>query len=460
LALINDILDLSKIEAGKMDLFIETFNVEQMLDEIKSTVNTLVKKKTNQFVLDYTSPLGDMHTDLTKVRQLLFNLISNAAKFTQNGSITLSVKRKNIDEQERIEFCVSDAGIGIAEDKLGILFDQFTQADDSTTRNYGGTGLGLAITKRFCEMMGGTVTVASQLGEGSIFTICLPSALSPPAEKEDISESPIEDTESSLVELSSAALTGGSNSNLILVIDDDPNTLDIMTKFLNKEKYQVVTASSGEEGLELAKQLQPAAITLDVLMPRVDGWKVIKTLKSDPDTRDIPVIMLTMVSDKSMGLSLGAMEFLSKPIDRERLLRALPQCCPGKSPKPILIVEDDTTMREMLSRILRKEGWQVHEAPNGKVALEQVSLKVPGMILLDLLMPVMDGFAFLKELRRQETWREIPVLVITSKDISPQEKQLLEEKVVTIFQKGAYTREELLDQVRSAIRQYVPKEGQ
>ena len=452
LALINDILDISKIEAGKTDLFLEKFNIEHMLDEINSTVDTLVKKKNNKFVLNYTSPLGDMYSDLTKVRQSLFNLISNAAKFTENGTVILSVKQQTVNDQEWIEFHVSDTGIGIAEDKLGILFDEFTQADGSTTRNYGGTGLGLAITKRFCEMMGGKISVESQLGEGSMFTICLPITTSPHEEKEVISEE--------RTEISWESLTDGSTENLILVIDDDPNMRDMMTKFLKKEKYHVVTTSSGEEGLRLAKELHPAAITLDILMPQVDGWKVLKTLKSDAETRDIPVIILTIVSDKSMGLSLGAFEYLSKPIDRDRLLQILNKCCPDKSVKPILIVEDDTTMREMLSRTLVKEGWKVKEAANGKVALEQISREVPGMILLDLLMPVMDGFTFLKELRNEESWRDIPILVITSKDITQQDKQLLEEKVVAIFQKGAYTCKELLDQVSSAIKQFIQKEDQ
>jgi PAS domain S-box-containing protein len=460
LALINDILDISKIEAGKMDLFLEKFNIEQMLDEINSTVDTLVKKKINKFVLDYVSPLGDMYSDLTKVRQSLFNLISNAAKFTENGTVTLSVKQQTVNDQEWIEFCVSDTGIGIAEDKLGILFDEFTQADDSTTRNYGGTGLGLAITKRFCEMMGGKISVESELGKGSIFTICLPIITSSPAEKEIISEELTEEAESSLVESTSKSVTAGTTANLVLVIDDDPNMLDMMTKFLKKEEYQVVTASSGDEGLRLAKELHPVAITLDILMPQVDGWKVLKTLKSDSETRDIPVIILTIVGDKSMGLSLGAVEYLNKPIDRDRLLQILNKCCSGKSVKPILIVEDDTTMREMLSRTLVKEGWKVKEAANGKVALEQISREIPAMILLDLLMPVMDGFTFLRELRNEKHWRDIPVLVITSKDITLKDKQLLEENVVTIFQKGAFTHEELLDQVSSAIEQFIQKEDQ
>jgi signal transduction histidine kinase/CheY-like chemotaxis protein len=460
LALINDILDLSKIEAGKMELFLENFNIEHMLDEINSTVDTLVKKKNNKFVVDYTSHLGDMYSDLTKVRQSLFNLISNAAKFTENGSVTLSVKQRTVDNQELIEFRVSDTGIGIAEDKLGILFDEFTQADDSTTRNYGGTGLGLAITKRFCEMMGGTISVESKIGKGSTFTICLPISISSPEEEEDISDVRTEEAESSPAESSQEPSTVKAVSNTILVIDDDPNMQDMMTKFLRKEGYQVVTASSGDEGLRLARELHPVAITLDVLMPHMDGWKVLKLLKSDTETRNIPVIILTVVSDTSVGLSLGATECLSKPVDRDHLLQILNRICPGKSSKPILVVEDDARMREMLSRILVKEGWKVTEAANGRIAIEQVSREIPGMILLDLLMPVMDGFAFLRELRKEANWRDIPVLVITSKDITQEERQLLNDRVVTVLKKGAYTREELLEQVSSAIKQFIPKSDQ
>ncbi len=459
LSLINDILDISKIEAGRMELYLETFNVDQMLEDIKSTVSLLVTQRGNQFILDSSGPLGEMTTDLTKVRQALLNLISNAAKFTENGSVTLTTQRKTIDNREWFEFRVLDSGIGIAENKQGILFDEFTQADDSTTRNYGGTGLGLAITKRFCEMLGGTISVESQLGEGSTFTICLPAVSVSTTDADDIVDGVTEKADSS-VELSTLEVSSVEPVlNKILVIDDDPDMLDMMARFLHKKGYQVFTASSGEEGLCLAKELQPQLITLDVLLPQVDGWKVLKQLKSDPETVDIPVVMLTLVGDKSVGLALGAIEYLSKPVDRNQLLKILNRYCPDQPARPILVLEDDTTMRKMLCRTLVKEGWDVREASNGKIALEKIQQEMPGMILLDLLMPVMDGFTFLKELRKEDSWRDIPVLVITSKDITREEKKLLEEQVVTILQKGASTRQNLLDQVSSTIQHFLPKKN-
>jgi signal transduction histidine kinase/CheY-like chemotaxis protein len=452
LALINDILDISKIEAGKMDLYLETFDVGQLLESIESTVVTLIAQKGNQLVLESQPPLGEITTDLTKVRQSLLNLISNAAKFTENGTVTLSTQRRVIDGTEWIEFQVADTGIGIAENKLGILFDEFTQADDSTTRNYGGTGLGLAITKRFCEMLGGTISVTSQLREGATFTITLPTVLESAVKVDDMQK-----PETGIIPPVDLAITeSGAAPDTILVIDDDRDMLTMMSRFLQKEGYHVITASSGEEGVKLAAELRPQVITLDVLMPQVDGWKVLELLKSNPDTADIPVVMLTLTGDRSTGLALGAVEYLSKPVDRNQLLKILKRYSSNRTSRPILVLEDDTTMRQMLCRTLVKEGWLVREAANGKVALEKVRQERPEMILLDLLMPVMDGFTFLKELRREPAWRDIPVLVITSKDLSREEKLLLEEQVITVLQKGSSTRQNLLEQVSLTIKHFVP----
>ena len=459
LALINDILDISKIEAGKMELYPEEFDIEHLLDEINSTVDTLVKKKNNRFVLDFAGPLGTMYADLTKVRQSLFNLISNAAKFTQSGTVTLSVRRETEEDQAWIHFGVADTGIGIAPDKLGILFDEFVQADDSTTRNFGGTGLGLAITKRFCTMMGGDISVESQPGTGSIFTVRLPARLTAgPIDTDGMDESAgaVESTKA----VEGESVSAVRSAPKVLVIDDDEDMRNMMQAFLYKEGFQVVTASSGAEGLRLAKEIHPAAITLDVLMPQIDGWKVLRMLKAEPETKDIPVIVLTMLGDKSMGLSLGALDFMSKPVDRHQLISVLKQCCPDTSARPILVVDDDPTIRDMFSRLLDKEGWRTVEAENGEVALQQVARETPGMVFLDLMMPVMDGFSFVKKLRANAAWRDIPVIVITSKDVTQEEKRLLEESVVTILQKGAYRREDLLEQVRAAITHSIAEDPQ
>jgi signal transduction histidine kinase/CheY-like chemotaxis protein len=447
LALINDVLDLSKIEAGKMELYLETFDVEEMIDEIESTVDTLVKKKNNTLKVERAAQLGTMHADLTKVRQSLFNLLSNAAKFTENGSITLQALREREAVADWMLFRVSDTGIGIASEHVGKLFEEFAQADGSTSRNYGGTGLGLAITKRFCEMMGGEITVESTLGQGSTFTIRLPAeVVAPGMEKAVVSEgrAPRE----------VAVQPGRSEERTrptVLVIDDDPEARDLLQRFLDKEGFDAVMASGGEEGLSLARKLRPAAITLDVLMPHVDGWAVLKSLKADPELSSIPVVMLTMVSDKSMGYTLGAAEYLTKPIDRRCLSEVLEKYAVDGAPQSVLIVDDDAEAREMLCRLLQKEGWNVAGAANGKIALERVADNPPALIILDLMMPVMDGFGFVMELRKVVAWREIPVVVVTAKDITDEDRRRLDGGVVSILQKGAYNREDLLKQVSEAI---------
>ena len=447
LALINDVLDLSKIEAGKMELYPETFHVEEMIDEIQSTVDTLVKKKKNTLKIDCGKDLGSMHTDVTKVRQCLFNLLSNAAKFTENGIIVLSVRREATRDGDLVTFAVADNGIGIASEHVGKLFEEFTQADGSTTRNFGGTGLGLAITKRFCEMMGGHVSVESKLGEGTTFIVRLPAEVAAPEMEEAVVSEGHAPKEAAVQPDHFEERTRPT----VLVIDDDPEARDLLQRFLNKEGFDAVIASGGEEGLSLAKKLRPAAITLDVLMPHVDGWAVLKSLKADPQLSSIPVVMLTMVDDKSMGYTLGAAEYLTKPIDRRCLLEVLSNYADDGAPQSVLIVDDDAETREMLCRLLQKEGWDAAEAANGKIALERVADDPPALIILDLIMPVMDGFGFVMELRKVAAWREIPVIVVTAKDITDEDRRRLNGGVVSILQKGAYNCEDLLKRVSEAI---------
>lgn len=438
LDLINSILDLSKIEAGKMDLFLESFDISSMVQEVVSVMQPLVARKANTLQVNCQVDIGSMLGDLTKVRQVLFNLLSNASKFTENGVIALDIERKESQQGEWILFAVKDSGIGMTDDQMNALFQPFMQADPSTTRQFGGTGLGLAITRRFCELMGGDIAVESELNKGSRFTVRLPvkvSKVEPPPAQSSISE---------VAPLADAAGT-------VLVIDDDPAVLDLMTRFLSKEGFRVETTSDGEQGLTLARQVHPDVITLDVVMPKVDGWSVLSAIKADPELAHIPVIMLTIVDNKNIGYALGAADYMTKPIDRERLAGILRRYQKDAQPGRVLVIEDDESLRTLIRVVLEREGWTVSEAANGKEGLERVSESPPALILLDLMMPEMDGFEFVEELHRRNEWRAIPVLVITAKDITEEDRQRLHGYVERILEKGAYSREELLSEVRDLM---------
>ena len=437
LSLINDILDLSKIEAGKMELYLEEFNLANVLKEVASTAQPLAEKNHNFLQLLVDPEIGMMRADLTKVRQILFNLLSNASKFTENGSVTLQAVREQTGGQDWITFKVSDTGIGLTHEQMSRLFQAFTQADPSTTRKYGGTRLGLAITRRFCEMMGGTIDAESKPGQGATFIVRLPAY---PVEETLDTKPP---TEVPVEEL-------GQNG-LVVVVDDDPQVCELLTRTLTREGLRVKNALSGLEGLQLIREVRPQVIILDVMMPGMDGWAVLVQLKSDPVLIDIPVIMLTIVDDKKMGYALGAADYMTKPIDRERLLTILKKHLPVPALASVLLVEDDPTTREMLRRMLEKEGWTVKEAENGRVGLERVQEKRPGLVLLDLMMPEMDGFGFVSELRKRVEWRDIPVVVVTAKDITAEDRALLNGSVEKILQKGAYSRENLLTEVRELV---------
>jgi len=437
LDLINSILDLSKIEAGKMDLYLETFQVDVVVADVVSTIKPLARKNGNALELNVDERVGTMRADLTKVRQSLFNLLSNASKFTQNGQITLAVTREAEAGADWIVFKVSDTGIGMTQEQLSMLFQAFTQAHTSTSRSFGGTGLGLVITRQFCELMGGDVSVASEFGKGTTFTIRLPVA---------VTDRPAELPAQGARERE-AAETAGS----VLVIDDDPMVGDLLRRFLGKEGFQVVTAASGDEGLRLAAEVHPDVITLDAIMPGMDGWMVLSRLKADRDLQAIPVIMLTIVDNRNLGFSLGASDFLIKPIQRDVLVATV-QRLSLKPTAPVLIVDDDKLTRDLVKRSLESEGFQVVEANNGRIALEQMESTKPGLILLDLLMPEMDGFEFLAELRRQERWRSIPVVVVTAKNLDGADRTRLNGYVERILEKGAFTREELLRELRDLVK--------
>jgi signal transduction histidine kinase/DNA-binding response OmpR family regulator len=443
LGLINDVLDISKIEAGKMDLFLETFFVADLLRDVVSTIQPLVNKNHNTLKVELGDNLKTMRADATKVRQALFNLLSNACKFTERGTVTLRVTRGGGEADGHYCFEVADSGIGMTEEHLRRLFRAFTQADASTTRKYGGSGLGLAITRYFCRMMGGDVTVQSEPGKGTTFTVTLPMAVAS-------TRGPLVDTTFSLKERRLPKLAAGAST--ILVIDDDPTVHDLMARYLGKEGYRVVLASDGQEGIRMAKEVKPDLITLDVLMAEMDGWAVLSALKADPVTVDIPVVVLTMFDNKEMGFALGASDYMTKPVDRERLLSVLRKHHHSGLPHHVLIVEDEPAIRQMVRRLLEKEGWKVHEAENGQAGLQAVKENAPAIILLDLMMPVMNGFDFLRELRKNQNWRTIPVIILTAKDLTVEERAQLKGNVELVFQKGDYSRERLLEEVRELVK--------
>jgi CheY-like chemotaxis protein len=402
------------------------------------TVQPLLTRNQDKLEVIYPKNIGDMHADLTKVRQILLNLLSNASKFNeQTSTIRLEIIRSQKEEEEWITFQVSDSGIGMSAEQREQLFEIFSQADTSPTRKYGGMGLGLAITKHFVQMMGGQIEVDSELGQGSTFTIHLPAKVA----VERARTSPTSPTELVLEE-----------GSTVLVIDDDPSVRNLLQKYLDKLGYQIAAAESGEEGLRLARKLLPDVIILDVMMPKMDGWEVLSHLRADPDLADIPVIILSIIEDKSMGYSLGATDYLIKPITREQLSAVLQKYhyTEDSTVPLIMLVDDDVATRDMVSRMLRKAGWKVCKAESARSALNYVQKRQPDLILIDLEMPEIDGFELVNKLHQHHA--TIPLMILSAQDITREDRARLKAaNVSTILQKGSYTREELLNHVHDLL---------
>lgn len=438
LQLINDILDLSKIEAGRMTVFLEPVDVAQTAKDVAATIEPLVAKNANTFELKCPPDAGSMRTDLTKLRQTLFNLLSNACKFTEKGKVTLEITRR---ADHMVSFAVTDTGIGMSPEQMGKLFGEFVQADASTTRKYGGTGLGLAISRKFCRLLGGDITVESTPGRGSTFTAILPlEAREPAPEPAAAPAQPV------VAETKKDATRG-----TLLVIDDDPASRELLQRMLEKEGYAVRLAANGPDGIAAAKERRPDLITLDVMMPSMDGWAVLSALKTDPATADIPVVMLTMVEDRPMGFALGATEYLTKPVQKSRVLEAVSRCVAHKS-DDILVVEDDPMAADIVMRTVQADGRRCRHARNGREALAMIHESRPALIILDLMMPEMDGFTFLDALRVEGSgFPDIPVVVLTAKDLTPEEREHLAGRVMDTLRKGAGQRDNLLEVIRHQL---------
>ncbi len=448
LELINDVLDLSKIEAGKIELHLEDFDVGAMVEDAATTARPLADKNNNRLVVRCADDLGEMYADLTRMRQIVLNLLSNACKFTDAGEVTIEVGRERRSDGDRLVFTVIDTGIGMTSEQIDKLFQEFTQADSSTTRKYGGTGLGLAICRRLCQLMGGEITVTSTPGEGSVFTARLPARVAEPGKRAD------EASREPPAAATPTAEARQEKANRVLVIDDDQTSRDLMRRHLARDGFDVITAKNGDEGVKLARELNPAVITLVVLMPERDGWSVLRELKSDPALASIPVVMLTILDEAKKGYALGASDFMTKPIERERLREVLAKYRSEEDGQRVLIIEDDEATRQLLHRALVGEGWQVTEARNGREALERLEEAPPGLILLDLMMPEMDGFEFLAALRARPEFSGLPVVVVTAADLSEEDHRRLSGGVERILHKAAYSRDALLEELRGLVAQY------
>ncbi|MFL5100043.1 MAG: response regulator, partial [Xanthobacteraceae bacterium] len=430
LGLINQVLDLSKIEAGKLELSPESVNLGPLLDEVVGTARQLAEQNNNRVVVDMPEGVGPLLVDPMRLRQILLNLLSNACKFTKAGEVALRV-RKVTDAGDWIEFAICDTGVGMTPEQQARLFEDFTQADSSTARRFGGTGLGLAITRKLARMMGGDVTVASEAGKGSTFTVRLPGPAEPAAGGcKPGHEAP-------------------RRSDCILVIDDDPTARELISHHLEAEGFAVVTAAGGLEGLKRARELKPTAITLDVMMPDLDGWSVLAALRQDAQLAEIPVIMVTIVDEQRRGMALGAAGYLTKPIDRERLNTLVQRFHSPSRRTRILVVEDDDVQRERARSWLEAQQWIVKEAANGHEALQCLEKEKPDLILLDLMMPEMDGFQLVATLQKESQWRDIPVIVVTAMDLSFADRARLNSAIETVLVKDTFQPAELVDRIRT-----------
>lgn len=417
-----------------MDVYVEEFNLAEMVAEVLDTVEPLVAQNGNALERVVPENLGQMSSDVTKIRQSLFNLLSNASKFTSKGSITLEVSEMMRGEKEWVRFQVRDTGIGIPPEKLRHIFEPFAQVPEHEVSRTTGTGLGLALTRNFCELLGGEVTVQSEVNHGSTFTILLPRWARSASEK--------------IRRGSRTAERSHGNSQRVLVVDDDASARDLIQRYLSREGFETHTAATGSEALRVARELKPSVITLDVLMPGMDGLAVLQTLKADPELSAIPVVMVSTMNDRSLGVALGAADYLVKPIAKDKLLAIMGKYwCPSPSCQ-VLIVDDDEDSKQLVGSIFEKGGWKIATASDGAEALRLLEQEEPTLILLDLMMPIMDGFEFTTTLRRNPQFAKIPIVVLTAKDITAEDRARLEGGVKKVLHKGAITGQELLKELR------------
>jgi len=436
LGLINDLLDISKVEAGRMDLYPEHVEMHDLINEVRDLTNSLWQEKGIAFQMELPEQAISLYVDRVRLKQVLINLVSNAVKFTAEGAVT--IRAALLDDASMdggwVMIAVEDSGIGMQAEDLQFIFEAFRQADGSNTRAYGGTGLGLNITKNFVELMGGRVEVSSVYGEGSTFTVCLP--------KQQPGEDVVVEEVAALALPDESSAAGGKA--VILCIDDNPDVLELFQQCLSDDGYQVLCADNGDDGLKIAKEQQPTAITLDVQMPLKDGWSVLQELKADQATKDIPVLMATMMDNKALGMKLGAVEYLEKPIVPEHLLQSIKYARLLNETREVLVVDDDAGVRELMQQVFEDAHIDVRLAVDGVDAMAQMRAKQPDMIVLDLMMPKMDGFEVIRLMREDDKLKDIPLIVSTAKTLSRDELEWLESHASQVMIKGGMALNEMV----------------
>lgn len=449
LQLINDILDLSKLESGRMTMSVESDDAGSVVSSCTMIVEPLVKQKELFLTQDIQPNLPTLMTDIVKVRQIIVNLLSNASKFTEKGEINVKVRESG----GMISFAVRDSGIGIEKKNFNLVFEEFQQVDSSSTRKYKGTGLGLPIARKLARLLGGDLVVDSEYGKGSTFTLTIPPKL--PEQLKEAAQKALP----KLAQVTPAEPAGRAQPKVpitpsqgiqILSIDDDPDVIEILRKYLVPEGYSVVGALSGDEGIETAARIRPALITLDIMMPKKDGWQVLRELKSNNLTKDIPVVIHSVVDNKPLALSLGAADVITKPTEPKRLLTLVKQYF--QTPDQfILIVDDHEDFALAFQALLRQDGFNVKVATGGREALDVLKKSTPALILLDLVMPGMDGFEVVQQLQDNEQWRKIPVVILSGKELTKEDQERLDSHIAQFLKKDMFSTAEISKTIKRIL---------
>ena len=482
LNLINTVLDIAKIEAGRMDVLAANFRISALMDLCANTTQPLLKPNV---ILEkqVDESLNIIYSDQDKIRQIVLNLLSNAAKFTRTGKIILAAKQ----DGDNLRISVSDTGIGISAEALPRIFKEFQQADNTTTRQYGGTGLGLSISRNLARLLGGDITVESELGKGSTFTLVIPirykskslpisdasirlssdrepsPALAPGAHlpREQVPGS-VDQTQGkpapvqmTVPQPEPGSAEPSSAKKRILVIDDDPDAVYILQENLNQQEFEIIGRLNGQDGLRAAREQHPHAILLDIVMPGTDGWQVLHDLKADPATSNIPVVLHTIVDNKALGFRLGAAAYLLKPLDAVEVRDALHHVIGSniRSPRHVLVVDDDPNVVDMLRQSLPESDFSLESALDGEAGLRAIEAKRPDIVLLDLIMPHLDGFGVIESLRANPQTRDLPIIVISAKELTAAEIARLKETVSLVMKKQGFEGEKLVDEINNALKQ-------